>query len=109
MDSIPRSSGSTKEQEPSSLSNLRTNHSISKVLENKRTSKCGPLTVDGGKSSNIRKTTSSILVTSCALMSLEPRMLKARMYKSGRDTMVPTKDGRSSILMKISKLTKMKN
>jgi len=77
-----------------------TSLSISIVQESLKDSKSGALTETGGKSSLTRMSTSSIGKTRNALMLVETKMRKEHQSLYTRDTMVTTKDGQLSILMK---------
>jgi hypothetical protein len=57
-------------------------------------------TLNGGRSSPIKKNTSSIGRTANALMLKEAKMLKVEMLSFGTDTMELTRDGKSSMLTK---------
>jgi len=92
-----RNGGSTKNLLPLEPSTT-INHGTSRALEEPTTCKSGALTQDGGKSSPIKMSTSSIGRIRNALMLLEAKMLKVELLLLGRDTMVLIRDGRSSIL-----------
>lgn len=76
-----------------------TNPLISKAQERKTTCKSGAPTADGGNSSNLMESTSRTSRTTSASMLQEEKMLKDKMFKYGRDTMVLTRDGQFSIRM----------
>jgi len=66
--------------------------------------KSGAPTQDGSRSSNIEMNTSSILEMVRHLMYMEEKMKKLGKSLPGRDTMVQTRDGRLSILIKLPRL-----
>jgi hypothetical protein len=75
---------------------------ISKTLERPTTCRSGAPTQDGGNSSSIKVNTLSTGKMVNALMSQEEKMLKDKQSLYGIDTMVPTRDGRSSMLIQLS-------
>jgi hypothetical protein len=83
---------------PSELSTT-TNHGTTRTLVRQRKCKSGALTQDGGKSLFTVVNTSVTFKNQIdALMFTKEKMLKVKTYKFILDIMVPTRDGRSSIL-----------
>jgi hypothetical protein len=74
------------------------------VLEELITCKSGAPTPDGSRSSLTEMNISAISKTKTdVLMSVEAKMKKEEKLLSGRNMVVPTRDGRSSIKMKLRK------
>jgi hypothetical protein len=93
MEERHKYSGSIRNQRLLSLSNTEAGHSISKVLEEQTTCKCGIPILDGSKSSNIKVTT---LLTSRTIRFLkfkERKMLKDRKLESMEETINLIRDG----------------
>jgi hypothetical protein len=72
------------------------------VLEEPTICKSGAPTLDGSRSSSIQMKILSTGKMAEYLMLLEERTLKDKQLLPGKDTMEPTRDGRLSILTKLS-------
>jgi hypothetical protein len=104
MEEELKSGISTNNQRPSEL-DIITNHSTSRVLAKQVKCKSGALTLDGSSTSNSKVDSLSILQTTRFLMFTKERMRKVNLlrFKARMEITNPmlTKDGRSSILIKL--------
>jgi hypothetical protein len=82
----------------------RMNQWISELLVDQETCKFGQPTQDGGNSSLMKEASSQMLRTTESLMFTKERILNTKQLLCGRDTVRLTRNGRSSILTKLSKL-----
>jgi len=103
MEETLKSGTSINNHSPSEQS-ITTNHGTLRTPEIPTTCKYGAPTPTGGKSSSMKVNTSSTGRTEKLLMYMEEKTKKEDQLSSGANTVEPTRDGRSSILIKLQRL-----